>query len=147
MEVAELNKMLEENRLNLENFLGVLSEQQKYLVDNNICGLEESILKEEKLLNQIEIVKQKTSSLISDLIEKYSMGINGTKLSDFINAVKDKIKIDQTVLLQKKIVELANQVKEMNKQNKILIEHARSFIKATVKALADENCLVLDRKA
>ena len=75
------------------------------------------------------------------------MGINGTKLSDFINAVKDKIKIDQTVLLQKKIVELANQVKEMNKQNKILIEHARSFIKATVKALADENCLVLDRKA
>ncbi len=147
MEVAELNQMLEENRLNLENFLKVLSEQQKYLVDNNISGLEEAVSKEEKLLNRIEDVKQKTSSLISTLIQKYSIEVNGNKLSDFINAIKDKIKIDQTVLLQKKIVELANQVKEMNKQNKVLIEHARSFIKATVKALADENCLVLDRKA
>ncbi len=147
MEMAELNQLLEENRTNLENFLGVLSEQQKHLVDNNINGLEESIGKEEKLLNRIEDVKLKTASLISALIEKYSIDVNGSKLSDFINAIKDKIKIEQTVLLQKKIVELANQVKEMNKQNKILIEHARSFIKETVKALADENCLVLDRKA
>ncbi len=146
MEMAELNQMLEENRLNLENFLSVLSEQQKYLVDNNIQGLEESIVKEEKLLTRIDDIKQKTSGLISILVEKYSIEMTGNKLRDFINAVKDKIKIDDTLLLQKKIVELANQVKEMNKQNKILIEHARSFIKATVKALADENCLVLDRK-
>ena len=55
MEVAELNKMLEENRLNLENFLGVLSEQQKYLVDNNICGLEESILKKKNYLTKLKL--------------------------------------------------------------------------------------------
>jgi flagellar biosynthesis/type III secretory pathway chaperone len=146
MEMAELNQMLEENKMNLENFLQVLSEQQKYLVDNNIHGLEGSIVKEEKLLSRIEDVKKKTSELISVLIEKYSIETKGTKLSDFVNAIKDKIKIDATVLLQKKIFELANQVKEMNQQNKILIEHARSFIKATVKALSDENCLILDRK-
>ena len=88
------------------------------MVDNNIHGLEESIKKEEKLLTSIDDVKLQTSGLIAALIEKYSIEVKGSKLSDFINAVKDKIKIDDTLLLQKKIVELANQVKEMNKQNK-----------------------------
>ncbi len=146
METSQLDRMLEENKINLEKFLQVLSEQQKHLVDNNISGLEQSIIKEEKLINQIEEVKFKTAEALSNLIEEYSIKVNGSRLKDFISAVKNKINIDETIILQKKIFDLANQVKQMNNQNKVLIEHARSFIKATVKALSTDNSLVLDRK-
>ena len=149
MYIEDLVEALEEQQQNMKAFVDCAAVKQKALVDSELTALEEILLEEEKIFKLIDEQGKKLSQLIGDLADEYSLNLQANSVSEFIKAVRYRsdINVKVIMLLQNSIRELVSKALYTNEQNKILIDHARSFIRDTIVSLvALNNNQLLDRK-
>jgi hypothetical protein len=149
MKTNELISALKEQEDSLKNFLGCCVNKQKAIVHNDINSLHDSLVYEEKLLSRIELNGKKISSAIENLAREFGLNLKAVSLSEFLNAVNNKTEINVKVinLLRNSIKDLVGKSSKINEQNKILIEHSRSFLRETIAMLIGLNKHpLLDRK-
>ena len=150
MKTNELISALKEQEETLQSFLNCCITKQKVIVQNDINGLHDSLINEEKLLSKIELNGERISTAIENLAKEFGLNLKALSLSEFLNAVNDEKEINVKVinLLRNSIKDLINKSSRINEQNKILIEHSRSFLRETIALLISLNKHpLLDRKA
>jgi len=149
MNIEKLTKSLEEQEQNLKNFLECTMEKQRFIISNDIDGLQKILMIESQLLISMEDQSKKISDIIEELKKEHSLDLEENTVSEFINAVKFKADTNIKVvhLLQDSIKDLIFKASGISYQNKILIEHSRSFIRETINSLvALNNNQLLDRR-
>lgn len=149
MNIEKLVKTLEAQEQNLKNFLECTTEKQKTIIKFDFEGLQQVLTNESQLLIAMEDQSKKISNVINDLSKEYSIDTKENTVSEFLSAVKFKADTNVKVvnLLQNSIKDLVSKVGNISNQNKVLIEHSRSFIKETINGLvALNNNQLLDRR-
>ncbi len=138
MEMNDLFNSLKEQHQFLEAFLNTIQLQQRAIVENDIKGLEETVKMEGALLLNIEQYEKQMLKIIQQLTEKYSLGANPNKLSDFLEAMKVKKHFDSRniVKLQMSLRKLILQIAKINAQNRLLIQQASSYLRETISTIA-----------
>ncbi len=145
----KLVKILAAQESNLKNFLECTMEKQNYIIDNDIKGLQTTLVTEGNLLTEMETQTERINNVIEELSKEYSLSLPENSVSEFINAVKYQADTNVKVisLLQNSIKELIMKASYIGNQNKILIEHSRNFIKETISSLVSlNNNQLLDRR-
>lgn len=137
MEMSDLFKSLKQQHQFLEAFLNTIQLQQRAIVENDITGLEETIKTEGALLLNIEQYEKQMVKVINELSEKYSLNTNSNKLTDFIEAMKEKRNFDSgnLIKLQTSLRKLILQIAKINAQNRLLIQQASNYLKDTISTL------------
>ena len=137
MNLEELNQSLELQVTNLKMLLNTAVTKQKALIKNDLKALETEMHSEEKLLLTISNQTVKVSTIIGKLSSEYGMADANPTLSEFIKSVSEEkdTNIKVIVMLRNTIHELVQQIDYTNKQNNILIEHARSFIRDLISSI------------
>ncbi len=149
MKTDELISVLEEQQESLKSFLECSKNKQKAIVGNDIDNLRNSLVHEEKLLSKIEISSKNISFTVEKLAGEYGLDLKKLSLAEFLNAVNNKMEINVKVinLLRNSIKDLISEAARINEQNKVLIEHSRSFLRETIAILIGLNKHpLLDRK-
>jgi|YelNatPaOPRAMG01_1025707.scaffolds.fasta_scaffold00063_32 hypothetical protein len=149
MEMSDLFKSLKQQHQFLEAFLNTIQLQQRAIVENDITGLEETIKTEGALLLNIEQYEKQMVKVINELSEKYSLNTNSNKLTDFIEAMKEKRNFDSgnIIKLQTSLRKLILQIAKINAQNRLLIQQASNYLKDTISTLVGLNKNpIFDRK-
>ncbi|MHB8578545.1 MAG: flagellar export chaperone FlgN [Ignavibacteriaceae bacterium] len=142
------NELKKQHEL-LQKFLDLISLQQNAIINSDIKVLEETLKTESTFFNEIKISQNLTIDTIKNLSEKYSLNLKSNKLSDFLEAMKDKneVKIVTFFKLQTSLKKLISNINTVNNQNKMLISQARNFIKEIISVFANSNkSPILDRK-
>lgn len=149
MEINELKQSLIEQRANLQLFLETLLKQRRAIIENNIESLEESIAAEEQLLMRIHNLEQESKETIKSLVRTHGLRVQNYSLSMLLSAAaaKSEVKLDDLFNIQNNIQRLVNEISRANEHNRVLVNHARSFVRETINALVNDNgAQLLDRK-
>ncbi len=149
MNMEKLAEELKIQEQNLVEFIECSSHKQKILVNNDINELSQLLIEEEKLLAKLDSQAITITETIESLAEEFSLKLGANTVSEFLKAVKYRTEVNVKVisLLRNSISDLAAKAAHINEQNKILIEHSRSFIRETILSLvALNNNQLLDRK-
>lgn len=149
MEMSDLFKSLKQQHQFLEAFLNTIQLQQRAIVENDIAGLEETVKTEGALLLNIEQYEKQMVKVIKELSEKYSLNTSSNKLTDFVEAIKEKSNLDSSniIKVQTSLRKLILQIAKINAQNRILIQQASNYLKDTISTLVGLNKNpILDRK-
>ncbi|HUX92263.1 MAG TPA: flagellar protein FlgN [Ignavibacteriaceae bacterium] len=149
MELNNLFNDLKKQHELLQKFLDLISLQQNAIINSDIKALEETLKIESTFFNEIEISQKLMIETIKNLSEKYSLNLKSNKLSDFLEALKDKneVKLGGFFKLQASLKKLISNINTVNNQNKMLISQARNFIKEIIGVFANSNkSPILDRK-
>jgi hypothetical protein len=149
MEINELVTALEEQEENMKVFLDCVAIKQKAIIQSDIEALQNSLVREERLLSVIDSGGKKISFAIENLSGENGLNTATNSLTDFINSAKDTPDTNLNMVghLQSSIKELILKSAFINEQNKILISHSRNFIKETISMLVGlSKGPILDRK-
>lgn len=149
MELNELKQTLIEQKNNLQLFLETLIKQRRAIIENNMEALEESIAAEEQLLTKIHALEQNSKEAIKNLVRTHGLRVQNYTLSMLLTAAAERAEIDLDDLfyLKHNIQKLVNEISRANDHNRVLVNHARSFVRETINALVNENnTALLDRK-
>ncbi len=149
MKIDNLVSALEEQQDNMKAFVECAVTKQKAMVENELAVIEQILLEEEKIFVMMDEQGKKIAAVVGDLADEYSLQLQTNSVSEFMKAVRYRTDINVKVitLLQNSIRELVSKAIYTNEQNKILISHARSFLRETiVNLVALNNNQLLDRK-
>lgn len=154
MNKDKLIKLLDEQKIVLQEMVQVLKQKQIAIVKNNSVALEEANHLEEIILNKLSRKEVERVNLIRNLSVELGLNlseINSNTIKEFYKLLKTKLNnedyesLSNTRNENKKLVEQASLI---NKQNKLLVEQANSFIKQVINVLfKSQNKPLLDRKA
>ncbi len=149
MKTDRLITALKEQEESLKQFLECSISKQKAIVQNDIDSLHNSLNHEEKILSQIENNGKRISLVIENLAKEFGIDLGEVSLSELLKAVNNKTEVNVKVinLLRNSIKDLIGKSSKINEQNKILIDHSRSFLRETIAVLIGLNKRpLLDRK-
>lgn len=154
MNKDKLIKLLDEQKIVLQEMIQILKQKQIAIVKNDSVALEEANHLEEIILNKLSRKEVERVNLIRNLSEDLGLNlseINSNTIKEFYKHLKTKLNNEEYESLSntrnenKKLVEQASMI---NKQNKLLVEQANSFIKQVINVLfKSQNKPLLDRKA
>lgn len=149
MEMTDLFRSLKDQHQFLETFLNTVTLQQRAIIENDMTGLEETLKTEGALLLHIEKFEKQIIKILKELSVKYELETETGKLSEFIEAMQQKKKINSKPLVKFQISmkKLAMQIAKINAQNRILVEQARNYVQGTIAAIVNSNkSQLFDRK-
>jgi flagellar biosynthesis/type III secretory pathway chaperone len=150
MKTTDLLEVLREQKNNLNQFHEVVLMKQRALVMNDIKGIEGAIVREEKIILEVDKTEKTRIEVISLLKDKLNLDYESLRITDFIQQasrflerkLKDEFKKELDA-----IEELIIAIQEVNQQNQFLIANARQFIRKIVEAVAKVGKQsLLDRK-
>lgn len=145
--MKELINILNKQHAKLNQLLETVIEQQAFIINNDAAGMEEILLKEEKIFKELYIGEEAKNELILQEAAKLNLPADEITLNKLIAALAER-KNSLAADLKEKIDLLKMTAKNIfliNRQNSLLIETSRSLVKETVAALIKQK-KILDRK-
>ncbi len=149
MDIKNLFAVLEQQVIDLNELLETSLIKQNAIISYDQNLLEEAILKEEKAVQKVQVSEKNRLKIISDFYQNSSIKNSTFKLKEFAETFKQLIPKKHYEFIYKYesvIKELAIQITVVNRQNLYLIENSRAFLKETIKAIANSNKAILDRR-
>jgi len=149
MDIKNLLLLLNTQQNNLNALLEAAIQKQKALVDYENKLLEDAIIKEEKALAQVNFFEKNRIKLLTEIYLQLGIKNNSFRLDEFISLTKEIIDEKSLAFVKRFETEIKNiviKISEVNKQNIFLVEHSRAFIKEIVKAIANSQKSLLDKR-
>ena len=149
MEPKELITILQDQKNNLNQLFSAVSQKQRSLVSSNYELLEDSIMKEERILVNIQQSEKLRVKTLESLYKEFSISANSTRLQDFLEKTRKIIGDDIAAnisRLENEIKDIIMRINNVNQQNKYLIEQSRMFIKETIQSVVNMKKKLLDRR-
>jgi hypothetical protein len=149
MGMKKLVRILQEHEQCIKEFFGCSVEKQNAIVNCDCETLKRNLQAEESLLTLLEKQSAGISAVIGEIAKENQLELEHNSLSEFMDSVKHMADMDVKVikLLQNSIRNLVINTTKVNDQNRILIEHARSFLKDTINYLVkSQKHNLLDRR-
>lgn len=150
MNLQDLITVLNKQEKNLNDLHKIMLDKQNILINGDDELLNSIIIKEEKLLLNIQLTEESRLKIMQKLFEKYEIDHERYKLEILVDGLKDKVssKITKGILrIEKRIKNIIGEVTKVNNQNMLLIQQSRNLINETIHALiSSSNRSIVDRK-
>jgi hypothetical protein len=135
---------------NLNNFLSILKDLQKAIVQNDLEKIELTVEQEEKVLNRIKLCEDTRFEAIKVALNHYEIEADKAdaldKLADIILAIDPEV-YQEFNNVRTELLEKVKEVLLINQQNEIIINNSRKFIRDLIKSvLGTKKESFLDRK-
>lgn len=135
---------------NLKNFLVILKDLQKAIVQNDLEKIEITIEQEEKALSRIKLCENNRIEAIKLALDHYEIEADKTealdKLADVILAIDPDV-YKEFNIVRTELLEKVKEVLLINQQNEIIVNNSRKFIRDLIKSvLGTKKESFLDRK-
>lgn len=135
---------------NLNNFLSILKDLQKAIVQNDLEKIELTVEQEEKVLNRIKLCEDNRFEAIKVALNHYEIEADKAealdKLADIILAIDPEV-YQEFNNVRTELLEKVKEVLLINQQNEIIINNSRKFIRDLIKSvLGTKKESFLDRK-
>jgi flagellar biosynthesis/type III secretory pathway chaperone len=136
-QVQELLGIIKREISILEDFLTLLTEEQKHLVKNDVPALEKTVSREEEAVTQAQKLEKLRLKLTDDLAEELNIDKNKVNLSLLISLVEESYssKLEE---LQKTLWELFRKVDKQKRKNEFLIKQSMSLLDREMKFFLGE---------
>lgn len=150
MNLQDLIKILKKQENNLNNLHRVVLDKQNFLVSGDDNSLANLIIKEEKLLLNIQLTEESRLKIMQKLFEEYEIKNERFKLKILVKGLENKVntKILNGILsVERKIKNIITEIKKINNQNMVLIQQSRNLLNETIHAVINaSNRSIVDRK-
>lgn len=134
--VLGLIKLIHKEVDSLENFLKLLTEEEKCLVNNSFDSLEESILKQEQALTQAKQLEKERIEITSWLFKGFKVDQKKASLTKLVQLL-DSSYSSKLEELQKTLLDLHRKVEVQREKNGELIKDSMGYIDRSIKLLME----------
>jgi flagellar biosynthesis/type III secretory pathway chaperone len=150
MNIQELIKVLEQQKLNLSNLKDAVVEKQTALISRDFEKLQSAMQNEEKFLLEINNIEKERVYLISQINRELKRDLEDTRIKSLVSRIEDKIDPKQKEALlnvESSIKAVSEEIRDVNQKNMYLINHARDFINETINSLlSNKQESIFDRR-
>ncbi len=129
--IEDLLNILQEQLNNLQDLLGLSEEKKDVIIQNNLEQLQFINGLENTLISRNNKFEKSIAQLTADIAMVLNLNqndINFTALSAALNSPEK----EQMAELTDRMTLVANKLKEVNEQNRVLIDHSLDYINFTV---------------
>jgi hypothetical protein len=120
-----------------EEFLQLLEEQQRALVEKDLPALQEITEKLQEKTVKSRLLDQERQKVVAEI--KASRGLDGDLNVTRLLEITDDERADQLRRLRGLILKLHDQVTEVRNRNALLINRSREYVARTMKMLSELN--------
>lgn len=130
--VPQLIEVIHKEIMCLEKFLTLLSEEQKFLVDNQIDSLRKCIKDKEKTIGEARKLEEARMKLADSLAEKLKIEKSEAKLSKLMELVEESYSTKLREL-QNTLFILYAKLERQRKKNEFLIKQSMKYVDKSMK--------------
>jgi uncharacterized protein YeeX (DUF496 family) len=130
--VSQLIEVINKEILCLENFLTLLSEEQKFLVENDVDSLRRSIEEQEKTIRDERKLEQVRIKLTDALAEKLKIDKGEVNIPKLIELVEESYSTKLREL-QSTLSSLYANLERQRKKNEFLIKQSMKYVDKSIK--------------
>jgi ABC-type phosphate transport system auxiliary subunit len=131
-QVSQLIEVINKEILCLEKFLALLSEEQKFLVEDEVDSLRKSIEEQEKTIRDARKLEEARIKLTDSLAEKLKIDKGEVKLSKLIELVEESYSTKLREL-QSTLSTLYTKLERQRKKNEFLIKQSMKYVDKSMK--------------
>jgi len=131
-QVSQLIEVINKEVLCLEKFLALLSEEQKFLVEDEVGFLRKSIEEQEKTIWEARKLEETRIKLTDSLAEKLKIDKGEVKLSKLIELVEESYSTKLREL-QSTLTTLYTKLERQRKKNEFLIKQSMKYVDKSMK--------------
>lgn len=131
-QVSQLIEVINKEILCLEKFLALLSEEQKFLVEDEVDSLRKSIEEQEKTIGDARKLEDARIKLTDSLAEKLKIDKGEVKLSKLIELVEESYSTKLREL-QSTLSTLYAKLERQRKKNEFLIKQSMKYVDKSMK--------------
>jgi FlgN protein len=135
--------IVEQEAACLEEFLTLLVNQQKYLVDNDIESLRDGVTRQQEIISRIKGLEKNRSSLVVKYSDSNDLDPEDVTISGLARRADGAI-ADKLMELQNSLLSLHQKIEKAKRKNEFLIEHSMKYIEGTIKLIAEKSTPVND---
>ena len=121
----------------LTEFLNLLVNQQKYLVENDIDNLKQGVSRQQEIINQIKSLERSRTNLVSRYCDEKGLSPQDVTISSLARSADGRI-ADKLIELQNSLLSLHQKIEKAKRKNQFLIEHSMKYIEGTIKLIAEK---------
>lgn len=130
--VSQLIEVINKEILCLEKFLTLLSEEQKFLVENDVDSLRRSIEEQEKTIRDERKLEQVRIKLTDSLAEKLKIDKGEVNIPKLIELVEESYSTKLREL-QSTLSSLYANLERQRKKNEFLIKQSMKYVDKSIK--------------
>jgi hypothetical protein len=150
MNTKEISECLTSELVILTSLRDTALEKQKALICSDGNGIEIYTYKEEQLLSELRKKESERLSLLKKITEEFQSMKDEKYMIKLSNILAGKIikeELDIIISRENHLKNIVLQLKEINRQNLLLIQNSLSFINETIiTLLGNKNKIIVDRK-
>jgi flagellar biosynthesis/type III secretory pathway chaperone len=126
---------------NLDDLIEVLEEEKFSIVQNDYSALEQVILKEQKVLKNVEREESNRIKIIKEIASLYSLELSSPSVDNLLEHGKNYFgnEMNELKKLRESIKAKLDKISQANSHLKNVIEFSRNMIKETVMMLVGTN--------
>lgn len=126
---------------NLDDLIEVLEEEKFSIVQNDYRALEQVILKEQKVLKNVEREESNRIKIIKEIASLYSLELSSPSVDNLLEQGKNYFgnEMNELKKLRESIKAKLDKISQANSHLKNVIEFSRNMIKETVMMLVGTN--------
>lgn len=150
MTIEKLQTIITELNSTMASLLEASKSKQHVLINRDHENLNSMINHEQRLISEMNALSQQQKSITAKFKEEYGVPEQLTSLTDILQLIGKKIDVETRNKMMQILNEIKNNAEELgniNTQNKILIETSREFIRGIIHAVrGNDNKSLINRK-
>ncbi len=128
--------VVEEEALCLEEFLRLLVDQQKYLVENDLENIKSGVSRQQELIDRVKALEKSRTQLVAKYSETANLKPDDITMSGLARRVGGEM-ADKLMELQNSLMSLHQKIEKAKRKNQFLIEHSMKYINGTIRLIAE----------
>lgn len=128
--------VVEEEALCLEEFLRLLVDQQKYLVENDLENIKSGVARQQELIDRVKTLEKSRTQLVAKYSESTNLQPGDITMSGLARRAGGEI-ADKLMELQNSLMSLHQKIEKAKRKNQFLIEHSMKYINGTIRLIAE----------
>ena len=133
----KIANIVEKEAACLEEFLELLVNQQKYLVDNDIENLKSGVNRQQEIISQIRDLEKSRLGIVACYSETQDLDPGDITISSLARQAGGEI-ADKLMELQNSLLSLHQKIEKAKRKNEFLIEHSMKHIEGTIRLIAEK---------
>jgi hypothetical protein len=128
--------IVEEESLCLEEFLELLVNQQKYLVENDLEKLKDGVARQQEIISRVKTLEKQRGKLVAEYSETEDVNPGDITITCLARKAGGQI-ADKLLELQNSLLSLHEKIEKARRKNEFLIENSMKYIDGTIRLIAE----------
>jgi len=135
--IASLIDVIKREEGHLHEFLDLLEDQKKMLVENRVAEFEESVQKQETLIESIRSLEKERIALVGQIAENMDVREDQVTITRLVEMSLGQVSVELKEA-KKSMTQLVDKIKRANQVNQYLIKRSLNRAQRSIDLLIDE---------